>query len=350
MENLFGKTVEEIGEKLSPSGIPAYRARQIAAWMYQKGANTFDEMTDLPRRLRGELAEAFGIRRGRMLARWDSADGATTKFLLGFSDDVSVETVLMRQSYGNSICISTQAGCAMGCAFCASTLHGVLRDLTCGELLDEVLFLEEKLRETGEKVDTIVLMGAGEPLMNYEAVLSFLRLLHEPYCLGLSYRHVTLSTSGIVPGIMQLMEEGLPLTLSISLHAPNDEIRTRLMPINRRYPIREVIAAGRAYGARTKRRVTYEYILIAGVNDGEAEARELSRLLQGQLAGVNLIPLNPVRERDWKRSDDGRIARFSRILAAHHIAVTVRKEMGTDIQAACGQLRNQYMEKRGANL
>lgn len=335
---------------LSPEGVPAYRAQQIAAWMYQKGTDAFDAMTNLPRRLRDTLAEAFSIQRGRMLARWDSADGATTKFLLGFPDGVSVETVLMRQSYGNSICISTQAGCAMGCAFCASTLHGVLRDLTCGEMLDEVLFLEEKLRADGEKVDTIVLMGAGEPLMNYDAVLSFLRLLHAPYCLGLSYRHVTLSTSGIVPGIARLMEEGLPLTLSISLHAPNDEIRTRLMPINRRYPIREVVAAGKAYGARTKRRVTYEYILIAGVNDGEEEARALSRLLQGQLAGVNLIPLNPVRERHWERPDEGRIARFSRILTAHHIAVTVRKEMGTDIQAACGQLRNQYMAKHGANL
>lgn len=350
MDNVFGKTVEEIGERLVPIGVPLYRARQMAAWMYQKGAAAFAAMTDLPQRLRGALSETFVIDRGRMLARWDSADGATTKFLLGFSDGITVETVLMRQPYGNSICISTQAGCAMGCAFCASTLHGVERNLTCGEMLDEVLFVEEKLRTEGEKVDTIVLMGAGEPLMNYDDVLSFLRLLHEPYCLGLSYRHITLSTSGIVPGIERLMAEGLPITLSISLHAPNDEIRTKLMPINRRYPIREVVAAGRTYGERTKRRVTYEYILIAGVNDGEEEARELGRLLYGQLAGVNLIPLNPVRERNWQRPDEGRIRRFARILTERHIAVTVRKEMGADIQAACGQLRNQYREKSAANL
>ena len=350
MENLFGKTAEEVGRKLAFENVPAYRARQITSWMYQKGARTFEEMTELPRSLRGTLSDTFVIDRGRMLEKWNSADGMTTKYLLGFSDGVAVETVLMRQSYGNSICISTQAGCAMGCAFCASTLHGSLRNLTRSELLDEVLFLEEKLRAEGTKVDTIVLMGAGEPLMNYEHVLSFLRLLHEPYCLGLSYRHMTLSTSGIVPGIKQLMTEGIPLTLSISLHAPNDEIRTRLMPINHRYPVREVIAAGRAYGERTKRRVTYEYILIAGVNDGAEEARELSRLLHGQLAGVNLIPLNPVRERDWARPDEAKITKFARILIDRHIAVTVRKEMGTDIQAACGQLRNQYMEKNAAKL
>lgn len=350
MENLFGKTAEEVGRKLAFENVPAYRARQIISWMYQKGARTFEEMTELPRSLRGALSDTFVIDRGRMLEKWNSADGMTTKYLLGFSDGVAVETVLMRQSYGNSICISTQAGCAMGCAFCASTLHGSLRNLTRSELLDEVLFLEEKLRAEGSKVDTIVLMGTGEPLMNYEHVLSFLRLLHEPYCLGLSYRHMTLSTSGIVSGIKQLMTEGIPLTLSISLHAPNDEIRTRLMPINHRYPVREVIAAGRAYGERTKRRVTYEYILIAGVNDGAEEARELSRLLRGQLAGVNLIPLNPIRERDWARPDEAKITKFARILTERHIAVTVRKEMGTDIQAACGQLRNQYMEKNAAKL
>lgn len=350
MENLFGKTVTEIAERIVPLGIPAYRARQIAAWMYQKGSDTFSTMTDLPQRLRGVLTETFSIERGRMLAQWDSSDGATTKFLLGFPDGIAVETVFMRQSYGNSICLSTQAGCAMGCTFCASTLHGVERNLTSGEMLAEVLFIEEKLRAEGAKVDTIVLMGTGEPLMNYDSVLSFLRLIHEPYCLGLGYRHITLSTSGIVPGIERLRQEGIPITLSISLHAPNDEIRTQLMPINRRYPIRELIAAGRAYGAWTKRRVTYEYILIAGVNDGEEEARELSHLLRRQLAGVNLIPLNPVRERNWQRSKEERIRRFAHILTERHLAVTVRKEMGADIQAACGQLRNQYLDKRKDDL
>ncbi|MGP1367215.1 MAG: 23S rRNA (adenine(2503)-C(2))-methyltransferase RlmN [Schwartzia sp. (in: firmicutes)] len=350
MENLFGQTVTEIAERIVPLGLPSYRARQIAAWMYQKGSDTFSAMTDLPQRFRGVLTETFAIERGRVIAQWDSSDGVTTKFLLGFPDGIAVEAVLMRQTYGNSICISTQAGCAMGCTFCASTLHGIERNLTCGEMLAEVLFIEEKLRAEGAKVDTIVLMGTGEPLMNYDSVLSFLRLLHEPYCLGLGYRHITLSTSGIVPGIVRLREEGLPITLSISLHAANDEIRTQLMPINRRYPIRELIAAGRAYGAWTKRRVTYEYILIAGVNDGEEEARELSRLLRGQLAGVNLIPFNPVRESTWQRPSEGRIRRFVHILTERHLAVTVRKEMGADIQAACGQLRNQYLEKRADDL
>lgn len=346
MTELFGLTVPEIREALRPFQVPAYRARQIAEWMYRKGAGDFFGMLNLPAGLRQALADSFTISRPHLVSQWDSSDRKTTKFLLAFADGVAVEAVRMHQPYGNSVCISTQAGCAMGCAFCASTLHGVRRDLTVGEMTGEVLFIEERLRSVGEKVDSMVLMGSGEPLLNYDSVLAFLRLLHEPYCLDFGYRNITLSTSGIIPGIERLQEEDLPLTLSISLHAPNDEIRSRLMPVNRRYPIRELVAAGKAYAERTKRRVTYEYILIEGINDSEEQARELARLLRGQLASVNLIPINPVAERHLLRPSPEKIQRFEAMLKRHHITATIRREMGSDIQAACGQLRNQYMEQR----
>ncbi len=344
MENLFGLTVGEIGVQCASLELPSYRAKQIAEWMYRKGANAFSVMTNLPKSLRTELEQFFSIARAKCVERWDSSDGRTSKFLLEFSDGVAVETVLMRQPYGNSVCISTQAGCAMGCAFCASTLYGVSRNLTPGEMLDEVLFIDEKLRGENQKVDTMVLMGSGEPMMNYENVLAFLRLVHEPYCLNMGYRNIALSTSGVVPGIECLTEEGLPITLSISLHAPTDELRSMLMPINRKYGVQEVAAAGRAYAEKTKRRVTYEYILIRGVNNGEKEARELAALLKGQLANVNLIPINPVTERNWERPSEDEIQRFCYALERLHISATVRHEMGGDIQAACGQLRNRHLE------
>ena len=233
----------------------------------------------------------------------------------------------------------------MGCSFCASTLHGLARDLTAGEMLAEVLFIEEMLRLQGEKVDTMVLMGSGEPLMNYENVVDFLRLLHEEYVLNISYRSITLSTSGIVPAIDRLAEEGMPLTLSISLHAPREELRSELMPINRKYPLSDVVAAGKRYAEKTGRRVTYEYILICDVNDGEREAQELAELLEGQLASVNLIPINPVKERGFERPSEERTAAFCRALTRRHITATVRREMGADIQAACGQLRNRHMSE-----
>ncbi|MBQ8699262.1 MAG: 23S rRNA (adenine(2503)-C(2))-methyltransferase RlmN [Schwartzia sp.] len=345
MENLFGLTVEEIGTRFASLGLPKYRQKQIAEWMYQKSAVSFEVMTNLPKNLRGDLGNAFSIDRAKCVEQWDASDGRTSKFLLEFSDGVAIETVLMRQPYGNSVCISTQAGCAMGCAFCASTVHGVERNLTAGEMLDEVLVGEERLRDENEKVDTMVLMGSGEPLKNYDNVLTFLRLIHEPYCLNMGYRNIAVSTSGIVPGIERLAEEGIPVTLSISLHAPSDTLRSMLMPINRKYGVDKVVAAGRDYALKTKRRVTYEYILIRGVNDGEKEAQSLAELLRGQLANVNLIPINPVTERNWERPPEENIQRFCRVLERLHIVATVRQEMGSDIQAACGQLRNRRMEK-----
>ena len=232
----------------------------------------------------------------------------------------------------------------MGCAFCASTLHGMVRDLTAGEMLAQTYYINDMLSKTGEKVDTIVIMGSGEPLTNYDNVLKYIRLLHEDYCLGMSYRSVTLSTSGIVPNIYRLAKEEIPVNLSISLHAPENSLRSELMPINRKYPMADVVKAGGDYGEKTHRRVTYEYILIDGVNDNAKQAKELVELLKGQLASVNLIPINPVVERNWNRPSPERIDFFEKYLAKHHITVTVRREMGNDIQAACGQLRNRHLD------
>ena len=336
----------ELQAALKPYNVPGFRAKQIAQWLYQKGVVDFGAMTNLSKDLRAQLAQAFVIARPQVKARLDSRDGQTTKFLLEYADGTAIETVLMRQPYGNSICVSTQAGCNMGCAFCASTLHGMARDLTCGEILAQAVVINDMLREeNGSKVDTMVIMGSGEPLMNYAEVLKFLRLIHEPYTLGMGYRNITLSTSGIVPRMYQLAEEGLPISLSVSLHAPNQELRSELMPINRKYPIQDVVAAARNYADKTKRRVTYEYILIDGVNDGEEQAKELVALMRGQLASVNLIPINPVVERNLLRPSKARIDWFEGYLASHHVNVTVRREMGTDIQAACGQLRNKHLEK-----
>ena len=342
--NIFGWTKEQLAEALKDYDIPRFRADQIVRWMYQRGAASFDVMDNLSKGLRAQLAELFSIDRPKVVSRLHSADGATIKLLYEFADGQTAETVLMRHPYGNSVCVSTQAGCRMGCAFCASTLHGLQRNLTAGEIAAQVIGIADFLRTEGARVDTIVVMGSGEPLENYDNVIAALRLLHEEYTIGLGYRGVTLSTSGIVPGIERLAEAGIPISLSISLHAPTEELRSQIMPVNRMYPLADVLRAARMYAQRTKRRVTYEYILIRDLNDGAHEAEQLAKLLKGQLASVNLIPINPVSERNLFRPDKAAIRRFQKILEERHITATLRREMGTDIQAACGQLRNRLME------
>ena len=344
-KNLLGMDVDELLSELQPYGIKKFRARQIAEWIYQKGVHDFSDMTNLPKALRGELDDRYVLTPVTEAKKLESSDGHTTKFLFCFEDGTSVETVLMRQPYGNSICVSTQAGCNMGCAFCASTLHGSTRDLSTGEIIAQALAVNDYLRAEGGRVDHIVVMGSGEPMLNYDNVIHFLHIAHEEYALGISYRNMTVSTSGIIPGIHRLAEENIPITLSISLHAPEDELRSELMPVNRKYPLPELIRAGKAYGDKTKRRVTYEYILIDEVNDTPRHAAELAELLRGQLASVNLIPINPVTERDFRRPSTDRIEAFRRALEDSHISVTVRKEMGADMNAACGQLRNRYLER-----
>ena len=342
--NIFGWTKEQLAEALKEYNIPRFRADQIIRWMYQRGAVSFHAMDNLSKPLRAQLAEYFSIERPKVVSRLHSSDGATIKLLCEFADGQTAETVLMRHSYGNSVCVSTQAGCRMGCAFCASTLHGLQRNLTAGEIAAQVIGIADFLRQEGARVDTIVVMGSGEPLENYNNVIAALRLLHEEYTIGLGYRGVTLSTSGIVPGIERLAEEGIPISLSISLHAPTEELRSQIMPVNRMYPLADVLRAARMYAQRTKRRVTYEYILIRDLNDGVREAEQLAKLLKGQLASVNLIPINPVEERQFHRPEKHAIRRFRRILEERHITVTLRREMGTDIQAACGQLRSRLMD------
>jgi 23S rRNA (adenine2503-C2)-methyltransferase len=342
---IFGMFVDEIADAIQPYGLPKYSAMQIVKWMYQQGIDEFKDMTNLSKNQRLLLDEYFVINTVETQAVEQSADGKTSKYLLKFHDDMAVETVLMRQSYGNSVCISTQVGCAMGCLFCASTLNGVTRNLTGGEMLAQVLYVNRLLRQEGASVNTIVIMGAGEPLANYENVLKFIRLCHQEYSLNLSYRSITLSTSGLVAEIDQLAAEGLPITLSVSLHAPNNDIRSELMPVNRRYPLDEVMAAADRYAEQTGRRVTYEYILIAGMNDKPEHAQQLAALMRGRLANVNLIPVNPVVERGLLRPNSQTIKQFEQILSGKWVNVTVRREMGTDIRAACGQLRHKVLKQ-----
>lgn len=345
MTNIFGYNIDELNATFKELNIPSYRSKQISDWIYKKGKFSFYEMTNLSKNLQENLAEKFKIITPILLKRLNSKDNLTSKFLLELEDKIAVETVLMCKNYGNSVCVSTQAGCAMGCAFCASTLNGVTRNLTAKEMLGEVYFINNELKKENKNVTNIVLMGSGEPLMNYDEVIRFLRLCHDENILGLSYRNITLSTSGIVPNIYRLAEENLPVTLSISLHAPNDKIRDRLMPINKKYPIKELIKAAKFYGDKTKRRVTYEYILIDNLNDGKKEAKELASLLKNQLSHINIIPINSVEEREFFRPSKEKVQKFLEYLTEENISATVRKEMGADVNAACGQLRNRYLRK-----
>ena len=336
-KNLFGLTLADLERELLP--LPKFRAKQIAAHIYKHAVKNFDAMNDLPKNLRSELSSRFEIKIADLLKRLDSRDGLTTKFLLGLAGGAAVEIVLMRHDYGNSVCISSQVGCQMGCAFCASTLKGFERNLTAAEMLGEIFFAEEIFRGEGKKLDSVVVMGTGEPLMNFDELIKMLRLLHEDYCLGMSYRKITISTCGIVPAIKKLRDEKIPVTLSISLHAPDDKLRCALMPINSAFGLKSLLAAGDDYAQSTGRRVTYEYILIGGVNDTEEHARRLAKILSGQLANVNLIPFNPVDEKNFRPPTNNAVKKFFHFLNTHGLGATIRKEMGADVNAACGQLR-----------
>lgn len=336
-KNLFGLTLAEIENELSD--LLPFRAKQIASWMYQRGAISFEDMTDLSKNLRADLMQRYEIFTPQLVKKLVSNDNLTTKFLLEFADGVAVEVVLMRHDYGNSVCISTQVGCAMGCKFCASTLNGLQRNLTAGEMLGEIIFVQNFLRAENQKVDTLVIMGTGEPLTNFDNLLKMLKLLHENYTLDFSYRKITISTCGIVPAIKKLISEKIPVTLSISLHAPNNKLRSEIMPVNSAFPLNEVLKAGEEYALATGRRVTYEYILIGGVNDTEEHARQLAKILSGQLCNINLIPINPVDERNFQPPTRNAVQKFFHFLNSHNINATIRKEFGAGINAACGQLR-----------
>ena len=342
-KELTGLTLREITDWAGTSGFPSFRGKQILRWIHQ-GAD-FDEMTNLPKDMREKLKEtAVAQPVSIQTIRKSELDG-TVKFLYSLKDGNCVEGVLMRYRFGISLCISTQVGCRMGCRFCASTLEGRIRDLTAGEMLGEILAANRYLTENGEngKVSHVVLMGSGEPLDNYDQVIRFLRLLREEEGIRISLRNVSLSTCGIVPRMYDLAKEKLPVTLCVSLHAPNDMIRRQTMPVANTWTIREILEACRNYIRETGRRVIFEYALADGVNAGRKEAEELAELLRGMQGHVNLIPLNEVRERHLKGVSEETVREFMRILENRHISVTRRREMGDDIEGACGQLRRKVI-------
>ena len=342
-KELTGLTLREITDWAGTSGFPSFRGKQILRWIHQ-GAD-FDEMTNLPKDMREKLKEtAVAQPVSIQTIRKSELDG-TVKFLYSLKDGNCVEGVLMHYRFGISLCISTQVGCRMGCRFCASTLEGRIRDLTAGEMLGEILAANRYLAENGEngKVSHVVLMGSGEPLDNYDQVIRFLRLLREEEGIRISLRNVSLSTCGIVPRMYDLAKEKLPVTLCVSLHAPNDVIRRQTMPVANTWTIREILEACRNYIRETGRRVIFEYALADGVNAGRKEAEELAELLRGMQCHVNLIPLNEVRERHLKGVSEETVREFMRILENRHISVTRRREMGDDIEGACGQLRRKVI-------
>ena len=337
MTELTGMTCGEITAWIREQGYPAFRGKQIFRWIHQ-GAD-FSEMTNLPETMREKLKHEAVAQPVRIrLERKSPLDG-TVKFLYELLDGNCVEGVLMRYKYGVSLCISTQVGCRMGCRFCASTLEGRVRDLTSGEMLGEILCANRYLASENIRVSHVVLMGSGEPLDNYDHVIRFLRLLKEEDGIRLSLRNVSLSTCGIVPKMYALADENLPVTLCVSLHAPNDEIRRETMPIAYTWSIREILDACRNYIRKTGRRVIFEYALSDGVNAGEEQARELASILRGMQCHVNLIPLNTVEERNMKGITEDKVRRFLQILQENNISATRRREMGDDIEGACGQLR-----------
>lgn len=341
--DLSSMTLTRLEEYITALGQPGFRAKQIYSWLHQKKATAFEEMTNLPASLRGQLAETAFIATATTEIRQLSGQDDTRKYLLRLRDDNCVETVLMQYKHGASLCISTQVGCRMGCSFCASTVGGLVRGLTAGEMLAEVYAAE---RETGKPVDSLVLMGIGEPLDNLDNVLTFLEILSSPEGRGMSLRHVSLSTCGLVDAIDILAAKKLGLTLSVSLHAADDETRSAIMPVNRRWPIDDLMAACKRYFAATGRRISYEYALIDGVNDSEAHARRLAKLLGGQNCHINLIPVNPVEGRNTRRSKEPAVQAFARLLNKLGLNATVRRELGSDISAACGQLRSEQAKTR----
>jgi 23S rRNA (adenine2503-C2)-methyltransferase len=340
---IYDLTFEALKSWLTEAGEPAYRAGQIYDWLYVKRVERFADMTNLSKPLRAKLEEHFDFVALDEITHFRSKDG-TVKFLFGLFDGHAIETVVMKHNYGNSVCVTTQVGCRIGCTFCASTLGGLKRNLSAGEIVAQVVRAQQMLDKSGERVSSIVVMGSGEPFENYEATMDFLRIVNHEKGLHIGQRHITVSTSGIVPNIYRFADENTQINLAISIHAPNDELRSRLMPVNRRYPFADLIEACKYYIAKTGRRITFEYALIGGVNDRPEHAEELADVLQGMLCHVNLIPVNHVPERNYVRTSREDIFAFLRTLEKRKINATIRREQGHDIEAACGQLRAKHMQ------
>ena len=337
-EDIRSMTLEELAAAMGELGEPAFRAKQVFAWLH-RGAGSFAEMSDISKPLRQQLAQRWELSALREARKQVSQVDGTTKYLWELSDGNCIETVLMRYRHGNTVCISSQVGCRMGCAFCASTLGGKVRDLRPSEMLEQVLFTQAG---SGLEVSNIVLMGIGEPMDNLDNVLRFLELVNHPQGLNIGMRHISLSTCGVIPGIRRLAELELQLTLSVSLHAPDNETRSRLMPVNKAYSVEELFAACHDYFRKTGRRISFEYAMIDGVNDADWQADLIVEKLRGMPGHVNLIPLNDVAESPLKPSR--RTRRFQQRLEGRGVTATVRRSLGGDIDASCGQLRRKAME------
>ena len=338
MTDIKSMTRDELGAAFAAMGQPRFRAGQVFAWLH-RGVRSFDEMTNLPKALREQLAAEYELTAPAVARKQVSAKDGTIKYLWRLGDGHCVESVLMRYHHGNTVCISSEVGCAMGCAFCASTRGGLVRRLLPSEMLDQVLFTQ---RDSGLPVSNIVLMGIGEPLDNYDNVRRFLTLVNDPEGMNIGMRHISLSTCGLVEGIDRLAEEDLQLTLSVSLHAPDDALRSRLMPVNRRYDIETLLAACRRYFEKTGRRISFEYAMIDGQNDTPEMAALLIRRLRGLPAHVNLIPLNRIEESPLQPSTRQAVLAFQQALEAAGVTATVRRTLGSDIDASCGQLRKKF--------
>ena len=336
--NIKNLTFEELEGLMLDNGYPKYRARQIFQWIY-KDVEKFKDMKNLPKDIIEYLNENYYIGRAHAIDKQQSKDG-TIKYLLVLEDNNVVECVLMKYKNGYSICISSQVGCRMHCSFCASTEGGLVRNLSAGEMIEEIMAVE---RESGIKISNIVIMGIGEPFDNYNEVIKFLKIVNHKDGINIGMRHITISTSGLVPAIYDFADENLQCNLAVSLHSANDEIRSMLMPINRKYNIEELMKACDYYIENTNRRITFEYALIDGINDSQEDAKTLSKLLKEKLCHINLIPINPVKGKEYKRSELSNINEFIKIIRESGLPVTLRRELGTDIQGACGQLRKSYL-------
>lgn len=337
-KSIYSLQLDELKDWLKEQGEKPFRAEQVFDWLYKKRVVSFEDMSNLSKGLRDKLEEHFVLTTLDTIIQQTSQDG-TIKFLFEMHDGKSIETVLMRHEYGNSVCVTTQVGCRIGCTFCASTLGGLKRNLEAGEIVAQVVKVQQALDETDERVSSIVIMGIGEPFDNYDNMLSFLKIMNHDKAMNIGARHITISTSGIIPKIYQFADENMQINFAISLHAPNSELRSRLMPINRAYKLPDLMDSVRYYVNKTGRRISFEYGLFGGVNDQVEHAEELAQLVKGLKCHINLIPVNYVPERDYVRTPKSQIFKFERTLRDRGVNVTIRREQGHDIEAACGQLR-----------
>ncbi|MCX8074677.1 MAG: 23S rRNA (adenine(2503)-C(2))-methyltransferase RlmN [Clostridia bacterium] len=342
MINISDYTLNELEQYIESIGEKKFHAKQIFKWIHKIGIESFDEMTDISKSLREKLKEHTYILKLNILECQKSKKDDTIKFLIGLNDDTAIESVFMKYNHGNTICVSTQVGCKMGCKFCASTKAGYERNLTASEIEGQIWAVQ---KYTGERISNVVYMGIGEPLDNYDNVIKSIRNINSPEGLNIGARHISVSTCGIVPNIYKLADENIQATLSISLHATDDKTRKEIMPVANRYSIKELLEACKYYISKTGRRISFEYALIAGVNDNRETAMNLAKLLRGMIAHINLIPVNEIKNGSYKKSNESNIENFMNTLNSCGIVTTVRRELGSDIDAACGQLRQKYLNK-----